>query len=57
VADTCVVGIPDSYSGEVPLAFVVPSEEALAMIERDVNVVSNIKASIMNVRLCPMVAS
>ncbi|KAJ7868233.1 hypothetical protein B0H14DRAFT_3585909, partial [Mycena olivaceomarginata] len=48
VADTCVVGIPDSYSGEVPLAFVVPSEEALAMIERDVNVVSNIKASIMN---------
>lgn len=52
-----MVGIPDSYSGEVPLAFVVPSEEALAMIERDVNVASNIKASIMNVRLCPMVAS
>lgn len=23
VADACVVGIPDEYSGEVPLAFVV----------------------------------
>lgn len=23
VADTCVVGVPDEYSGEVPLAFVV----------------------------------
>lgn len=23
VADTCVVGVPDEYSGEVPLAFIV----------------------------------
>ncbi|KZV70955.1 amp dependent CoA ligase [Peniophora sp. CONT] len=28
VADCCVVGIPDDYSGEVPLAFVMLSQEA-----------------------------
>ncbi|KAI0275161.1 amp dependent CoA ligase [Gloeopeniophorella convolvens] len=28
VADTCVVGIPDEYSGEVPLAFVALSADA-----------------------------
>lgn len=28
VADACVVGIPDEYSGEVPLAFIVPSQAA-----------------------------
>ncbi|EIM92300.1 amp dependent CoA ligase [Stereum hirsutum FP-91666 SS1] len=27
VADTCVVGVPDEYSGEVPLAFVVLHQE------------------------------
>ncbi|PPQ65777.1 hypothetical protein CVT24_011994 [Panaeolus cyanescens] len=30
VTDVCVVGIPDDYSGEVPLAFVVRSAQALA---------------------------
>jgi acyl-coenzyme A synthetase/AMP-(fatty) acid ligase len=29
VADVCVVGVPDEYSGEVPLAYVVPSAKAL----------------------------
>ncbi|KAI6115791.1 phenylacetyl-CoA ligase [Pisolithus croceorrhizus] len=28
VGDTCVVGIPDEYSGELPVAFVVPRPEA-----------------------------
>ncbi|VDB87514.1 unnamed protein product [Peniophora sp. CBMAI 1063] len=28
VADCCVVGVPDEYSGEVPLAFVVLSQDA-----------------------------
>ncbi|KAK0188049.1 phenylacetyl-CoA ligase [Armillaria mellea] len=32
VSDTCVVGIPDEYSGEVPLAFVVLTEEARSKV-------------------------
>ncbi|KAJ7153929.1 phenylacetyl-CoA ligase [Mycena crocata] len=28
VADACVIGFPDEYSGEVPLAFIVPSDLA-----------------------------
>ncbi|KAI5835205.1 acetyl-CoA synthetase-like protein [Schizophyllum commune Tattone D] len=31
VADCCVVGVPDAYSGEVPLAFVVLSDAAAAL--------------------------
>jgi acyl-coenzyme A synthetase/AMP-(fatty) acid ligase len=27
VLDVCVVGMPDEYAGEVPLAFVVPTAE------------------------------
>ena len=34
VSDVCVVGVPDEYNGEVPLAFVVPSAEANALIKR-----------------------
>ncbi|PPQ67186.1 LOW QUALITY PROTEIN: hypothetical protein CVT25_005787 [Psilocybe cyanescens] len=33
IADACVVGIPDEYSGEVPLAFVVLSVDALKRID------------------------
>ncbi|KAJ7187871.1 amp dependent CoA ligase [Mycena filopes] len=44
VADVCVVGIPDTYSGEVPLAFVVPTDIALPMIR---NNPETVKASIM----------
>ncbi|TBU63558.1 amp dependent CoA ligase [Dichomitus squalens] len=35
VGDVCVVGVPDEYSGELPLAFVVPSANALARIKQD----------------------
>ncbi|KAI0706142.1 amp dependent CoA ligase [Cytidiella melzeri] len=35
VADVCVVGVPDDYSGELPLAFVVPSESAQARVRKD----------------------
>ena len=28
VSDVCVVGVPDEFSGEVPMAFVVPSSSA-----------------------------
>ncbi|KAK0504084.1 phenylacetyl-CoA ligase [Armillaria luteobubalina] len=44
VSDACVVGIPDEYSGEVPLAFVVLTEEARSkVLERG----SQIKNSII----------
>jgi len=33
VADACVVGIPNEYNGEVPLAFIVPSQAASREIE------------------------
>jgi len=33
VSDVCVVGVPDEFSGEVPMAFVVPSSEARELIE------------------------
>ena len=49
VADVCVVGIPDDYSGEVPLAFVVLREEARKIIEQDPRKAANIKASIEKV--------
>ncbi|KAK0464422.1 phenylacetyl-CoA ligase [Desarmillaria tabescens] len=32
VSDACVVGFPDEYSGEVPLAFVVLTEEASSKV-------------------------
>lgn len=35
VADSCVVGIPDEYSGEIPLAFIVPTADALKRIQGD----------------------
>ncbi len=33
VGDVCVVGIPDEYSGELPLAFIVPSVSATAALK------------------------
>ena len=33
VSDVCVVGIPDEFSGEVPMAFVVPSSKARELIK------------------------
>ncbi|EIW53371.1 amp dependent CoA ligase [Trametes versicolor FP-101664 SS1] len=33
VGDVCVVGIPDEYSGELPLAFIVPSADAQARMD------------------------
>ncbi|KAJ7723552.1 amp dependent CoA ligase [Mycena metata] len=44
VADVCVVGIPDDFSGEVPLAFIVPTTAAMKMIQKDPEAV---KRSIM----------
>jgi len=47
VSDVCVVGIPDDYSGELPLAFIVPSAPALDRMKQDPAEGHKIKASIM----------
>ncbi|KAI0347854.1 amp dependent CoA ligase [Trametopsis cervina] len=46
VADVCVVGVPDEYSGELPLAFVVPNEAARARIQKDGAESARIKAAL-----------
>ncbi|KAG1849862.1 hypothetical protein C8R48DRAFT_613814 [Suillus tomentosus] len=47
VTDTCVVGIQDEYSGELPLAFVVLRPEAVKRVEESPPAAEEIKASIM----------
>ncbi|KAJ8495186.1 hypothetical protein ONZ45_g12969 [Pleurotus djamor] len=47
VSDACVVGVPDEYSGELPLAFVVPSEQAAKRIKTMPGAAEEMKASIM----------
>ena len=49
VADVCVIGIPDEFSGELPFAFVVPSEAASARMKSGAVAVENIKDAIMKV--------
>ncbi|KAF9802190.1 hypothetical protein IEO21_09957 [Rhodonia placenta] len=46
VSDVCVVGVPDDYSGELPLAFVVPSAPALERMKKDPAEARRVKASI-----------
>ncbi|KAJ7642716.1 amp dependent CoA ligase [Mycena polygramma] len=47
VADVCVVGMADSFSGEVPVAFVAPTAAALATFQRDANAILKAKASLI----------
>ncbi|KIL59198.1 hypothetical protein M378DRAFT_188026 [Amanita muscaria Koide BX008] len=47
VASACVVGKPDEYSGELPLAFVVLRAPAAARVERDPKASEAIKKSII----------
>jgi 4-coumarate--CoA ligase len=49
VTDTCVVGIQDEYSGELPLAFVVLRPDAAKRVEESPDAADEIKASIMKV--------
>ena len=49
VADACVVGIPDEYSGELPLAFVALSADAAKRAAS--GDIEKIKASIVKVRV------
>lgn len=51
VTDVCVVGLPDEYSGEVPLAFVVPTTAAVERMKKDPGEETRTKESIMKV--CP----
>ncbi|KAF8913049.1 amp dependent CoA ligase [Gymnopilus junonius] len=46
VGDTCVVGIPDEYSGEVPMAFIVPNHNALERIKGNPEAAQKLKADI-----------
>jgi 4-coumarate--CoA ligase len=49
VADTCVVGVPDEYSGELPFTFVVLRPDAISRIRNDPAATEAIKQSIMKV--------
>ena len=51
VADVCVVGLPDEYSGELPMAWVVLRGQAAKRIEKDPREGHIIKASIIKVRV------
>ncbi|KAF8158555.1 hypothetical protein B0H34DRAFT_709358 [Crassisporium funariophilum] len=46
VSNACVVGVPDDYSGEIPLAFVVLTADASARAGKSKDSTRDIKASI-----------
>ena len=49
VSDACVVGLPDEYSGELPLAFVVPTSDVLLRIKRGETTENDVKQAIAKV--------
>jgi 4-coumarate--CoA ligase len=49
VRDACVVGIPDEYSGEIPLAFIVPTQSTLEKIGKGAGEAQNVKLEIQKV--------
>lgn len=51
MGDACVVGVPDEYSGEIPLAFIVPSHEAQERLKKNPKEEEIIKAAITKVGL------
>jgi len=50
VSDVCVVGVPDEFSGEVPMAFVVPSSKAKQVTKAGPEGVAEVKKAICKVR-------
>ena len=50
VADACVVSIPDEYSGEIPMAFVVPNQKTLQRIAGNAQAALQVKAALVKVR-------
>lgn len=57
VSDACIVGVPDEYNGEVPLAFVSLTEDAIQRIKKDSKVADEIKQSILKVCSSPSFVS
>jgi 4-coumarate--CoA ligase len=49
INEVCVVSVPDLYSGEVPVAFVVLGDEALDRIAADQKEMKKIKVGILRV--------
>ena len=49
VVDVCVVGIPDDFSGEVPLAFIVVEAKAAKCIAKDPQAAKKLKVTLMQV--------
>jgi len=47
VSDTCVVGVPDEYSGEIPLAFVALHHSAVKRAASNPGEADNIKADLI----------
>lgn len=57
VADVCIVGIPDDYSGEIPLAFVMLEEGAAQKAKASASDAEEIKKSIMKVSIRRIIES
>jgi len=55
VSDVCVVGVPDEYNGEIPFAFITPSDEARERVKRGEEKL--VKAQIAKVRNFAVVRS
>ena len=52
VADCAVIALPDPYSGEVPLAYVVLTESTARKVEGDAKTGGVVKENIKKVRVC-----
>jgi acyl-CoA synthetase (AMP-forming)/AMP-acid ligase II len=50
VDEVCVLGVPDPYSGEVPVALVVLGDEPKARVVKDDKEAKKITISILKVR-------
>jgi 4-coumarate--CoA ligase len=50
VDEVCVLGVPDLYSGEIPVALVVLGDEAKERTEKNDEEVKNITVSILKAR-------
>lgn len=50
VGDVCVVGVPDEFSGEVPMAFVIPSSKAKQVMKASPQGTLEVKKAICKVR-------
>ena len=57
VSDACVVSILDDYSGELPLAYIVPSPEIKAKITGKPAEADKYKKSLMKVCLSELVSA